>query len=168
MKSGHSMKTLKLDATYRPVEVVDCIEALVLCIVGKATAVEEYEEKISSPSITFKIPSVIVLKTVVKFFTNGFKPSRPNIIWRDTNRCQYCNKKFLSCELTLDHIMPKSRGGENTWNNLVACCKKCNQIKSDRTPQEAGMKLLKKPVKPKNSALRHAMDIEPIWGIYLW
>ena len=80
MKSGYSMKTLKLDATYRPVEVVDCIEALVLCIVGKATAVEEYEEKISSPSITFKIPSVIVLKTIVKYFTNGFKPNRTNII----------------------------------------------------------------------------------------
>tara|TARA_R110000782_G_scaffold61405_2_gene126491 strand:- start:218 stop:706 length:489 start_codon:yes stop_codon:yes gene_type:complete len=162
------MKTLKLDATYRPLEVVDCIEALVLCIIGKATAVEEYEEKISSPSITFKIPSVIVLKTIVKYFTNGFKPSRSNIIWRDNNRCQYCNKKFLSCEFTLDHIMPKSRGGENTWNNLVACCKKCNQLKSDRTPQEAGMKLSKKPVKPNNSALRHAVDIQPIWGIYLW
>ena len=69
MKSGYNMKTLKLDATYRPLEVVDCIEALVLCIIGKATAVEEYEEKISSPSITFKIPSVIVLKTIVKYFT---------------------------------------------------------------------------------------------------
>ena len=61
------MKTLKLDSTYRPLEIVDCIEALVLCIVGKATAVEEYEEIISSPSVSFRIPSVIILKNIVKY-----------------------------------------------------------------------------------------------------
>ena len=162
------MKTLKLDATYRPVAVVDCLEALVLCIVGKATAVEEYEEKISSPSVTFKIPSVIVLKTIVKYFNSGFAASRTNVIWRDNNTCQYCNKKFLSSDLTLDHVIPKSRGGANTWTNLVASCKKCNQKKANRTPEEAEMKLAKKPVKPSNSILRHTSEIEPIWGIYLW
>ena len=90
MDNEFKMKTLKLDLTYRPVGVIDCLEALVLCIVGKATAVEEYEEEISSPSITFKIPSVIVLKTVVKFISTGIRPSRNNILWRDKNQCQYC------------------------------------------------------------------------------
>ena len=162
------MKTLKLDLTYRPVGVIDCLEALVLCIVGKATAVEEYDEEVNSPSLSFKIPSVIVLKNVVKFMNQGLRPTRSNIIWRDHNKCQYCTCDFTTSELTLDHVVPRSRGGKNTWTNLVACCRKCNQAKRDRTPEEAGMELLRKPLKPHNSILRHAHGIEPIWNIYLW
>lgn len=162
------MKTLKLDSTYRPVGIIDCLEALVMCIVGKATAVEEYEEEVSSPSVTFKIPSVIVLKSVVKFINGSLNPSRNNIMWRDKNQCQYCGVIQASRELTIDHVLPRSRGGKNTWTNLVACCKKCNQKKRDRTPTEASMTLLNKPVKPKNSVLRHTNEIQPIWNIYLW
>jgi 5-methylcytosine-specific restriction endonuclease McrA len=162
------MKTLKLDATYRPIGVVDCLEALVMCIVGKATAVEEYEEEISSPSITFKIPSVIVLKTVVKFISTGIRPSRNNILWRDKNQCQYCGVIESPRDMTIDHVIPRSRGGENTWSNLVTCCKKCNQKKGNRTPEEANMSLLNKPVKPRNSILRQISDVQPIWNIYLW
>ena len=162
------MKTLKLDATYRPIGVVDCLEALVMCIVGKATAVEEYEEEISSPSITFKIPSVIVLKTVVKFISTGIRPSRNNILWRDKNQCQYCGVIESPRDMTIDHVIPRSRGGENTWSNLVTCCKRCNQKKGNRTPEEANMSLLNKPVKPRNSILRQISDVQPIWNIYLW
>ena len=162
------MKTLKLDATYRPIGVVDCLEALVMCIVGKATAVEEYEEEISSPSITFKIPSVIVLKTVVKFISTGIRPSRNNIFWRDKNQCQYCGVIESPRDMTIDHVIPRSRGGENTWSNLVTCCKRCNQKKGNRTPEEANMSLLNKPVKPRNSILRQISDVQPIWNIYLW
>lgn len=162
------MKTLKLDSTYRPVGIIDCLEALVMCIVGKATAVEEYDEEVSSPSVTFKIPSVIVLKSVVKFINGSLNPSRNNIMWRDKNQCQYCGVIQSSRELTIDHVLPRSRGGKNTWTNLVACCKKCNQKKRDRTPTEASMALLNKPVKPKNSVLRHTNEIQSIWNIYLW
>ena len=162
------MKTLKLDMTYRPLAVIDCLEALVLCIVGKAIAVEEYEQEVSSPSISFKVPSVIVLKTVVRFVSEGIRPSRSNVIWRDHNKCQYCSAQHEAIDLTLDHVMPRSRGGGNTWTNLVACCKKCNQEKRDRTPEEAGMQLIRKPLKPRSSVLRHANKIEPIWNVYLW
>jgi 5-methylcytosine-specific restriction endonuclease McrA len=168
VESEFKMKTLKLDSTYRPIGVIDCIEALVMCIVGKATAVEEYEDEISSPSVTFKIPSVIVLKNVVKFIGNGISPTRKNIIWRDSNQCQYCGVIETPSDMTVDHIIPRSRGGANSWSNLVASCKRCNQKKRDRTPEEAKMKLLKKPKKPKNSILRHIKEIEPIWNIYLW
>jgi 5-methylcytosine-specific restriction endonuclease McrA len=168
MQKEYNMKTLKLDSTYRPVGIIDCLEALVMCIVGKATAVEEYEEEVSSPSVTFKIPSVIVLKSVVKFINGSLNPSRNNIMWRDKNQCQYCGVIQASRELTIDHVLPRSRGGKNTWTNLVACCKKCNQKKRDRTPTEASMTLLNKPVKPKNSVLRHTNEIQPIWNIYLW
>ena len=163
-----NMKTLKLDSTYRPIGVIDCIEALVMCIVGKATAIEEYDEQISSPSVTFNIPSVIVLKTVVKFISGGIKPSRNNVIWRDNSQCQYCGVIEPQKDMTIDHIIPRCRGGENTWTNLVTCCKKCNQKKRDQTPEEANMKLLKKPFKPKPSLLRHTNEIIPIWNIYLW
>jgi len=168
MDKEFKMKTLKLDLTYRPVGVIDCLEALVLCIVGKATAVEEYDSEVNSPSVSFKIPSVIVLKNVVKFINQGLRPTRNNIIWRDHSKCQYCANNFALSELTLDHVVPRSRGGKNTWTNLVACCKKCNQAKRDRTPEEAGMELLRKPLKPHNSILRYASKIEPIWNIYLW
>jgi 5-methylcytosine-specific restriction endonuclease McrA len=168
MDKEYKMKTLKLDLTYRPVEIIDCLEALVLCIVGKAVAVEEYEEEISSPSVSFKIPSVIVLKKAIKFISSGIRPTRNNIIWRDNSKCQYCSKDIPSPELTLDHVVPRSKGGRNTWTNLVASCKKCNQAKRDRTPDEAGMRLLKKPVKPHNTILRYTTEIEPIWHIYLW
>ena len=168
MSAEFNMKTLKLDSTYRPVGVIDCIEALVMCIVGKATAVEEYEDEISSPSVTFKLPSVIVLKTVVKFISRGIKPSRNNILWRDKNQCQYCGVIESPREMTIDHVVPRSRGGENSWSNLVTCCKKCNQKKGNRTPQEANMSLLNKPIRPKNSILRQISDVQPIWNIYLW
>lgn len=168
MSQEFKMKTLKLDFTYRPVDIVDCLEALVLCIVGKAIAVEEYDEEIASPSVTFKIPSVIVLKNIVKYVNHELRPTRNNIIWRDNNTCQYCGYVGCSSNLTLDHVMPKSRGGQNTWKNLVASCKKCNQKKRDRTPEEAGMKLLNKPKKPKNSVLKSIKEIQPIWNIYLW
>ena len=168
MSEEFKMKTLKLDATYRPIGVVDCLEALVMCIVGKATAVEEYEEEISSPSITFKIPSVIVLKTVVKFISTGIRPSRNNILWRDKNQCQYCGVIESPRDMTIDHVIPRSRGGENTWYNIVTCCKRCNQKKGNRTPEEANMSLLNKPVKPRNSVLRQISDVQPIWNIYLW
>jgi 5-methylcytosine-specific restriction endonuclease McrA len=168
MSKEFNMKTLKLDSTYRPVGVIDCLEALVMCIVGKATAVEEYDEEISSPSVTFKLPSVIVLKTVVKFISRGIRPSRKNILWRDKHQCQYCGVIEAPNDMTIDHVIPRSRGGGNTWSNLVTCCKKCNQKKRDRTPEEANMNLLKKPIRPKNSVLRQINDVQPIWNIYLW
>jgi 5-methylcytosine-specific restriction endonuclease McrA len=168
MQKEYNMKTLKLDLSYRPIGIIDCLEALVMCIVGKAVAVEEYEEEISSPSITLKIPSVIVLRRVVKYMSNSLNANRANILWRDKNQCQYCGIVQAPKELTLDHVLPKSRDGENTWTNLVACCKKCNQEKRDRTPEEAGMSLLKKPKAPKYSILRDIKYISPSWKLYLW
>jgi hypothetical protein len=88
------MKALKLDATYRPVEVIDAVEALVLCIVGKAKAIENYTKEICSPSKSFKVPAVIVLTNVVRYRFGGISCSRQNIIWRDNNQCQYCSKVF--------------------------------------------------------------------------
>ncbi len=162
------MKALKLDATYRPVEVIDAIEALVLCIIGKAKAIETYTKQICSPSKSFDIPAVIVLKTVVKYRFGGIICNRQNIIWRDQNTCQYCGKNFSTENLTIDHLLPKSRGGKNTWKNLVAACKKCNQKKGCRTPQECGMIPIRKPAKPKATILKTTKQINHLWKNYLW
>ena len=164
------MKALKLDSAYRPLEVIDAIEALVMCIVGKALAVETYEQKISSPSKSFDLPAVIVLKTVVKFRLTTVACNRSNIIWRDSNQCQYCANHFPDDKLTMDHVIPKSRGGTNSWENLVAACRKCNQKKGSRTTKESGMYPLKKPIKPKANILRTIgkNQISELWKDYLW
>ncbi len=164
------MMALKLDASFRPIEVIDAIEALVMCIVGKATPVELYDKKINSPSKTFELPAVIVLKSIVKFRFTTVACNRQNIIWRDNNQCQYCANYFSSDKLTMDHVLPKSRGGKNTWENLVASCMKCNQKKGCRTTKESGMIPLKIPKRPKANILRTVKknQISELWKNYLW
>ena len=164
------MMALKLDASYRPIEVIDALEALVMCIIGKATPVETYDTKIRSTTKAFELPAVIVLKTIVKFRFTTVACNRTNIAWRDNNQCQYCGNYFPFNKLTMDHVLPKSRGGKNTWENLVAACMKCNQKKGSRTPQESGMIPLKKPVRPKANILRTVSksQISELWKNYLW
>ena len=163
-----SMKALKLDASYRPVEVIDAIEALVLCIIGKAKAIETYTREVCSPSRSFKLPAVIVLVNIIRYQFGGIGCNRQNVIWRDKNRCQYCGKNFPTEKLTVDHIIPKSRGGAKSWTNLVTACKKCNQKKGCRTPQECGMIPLREPSRPKATILRTATTIDDLWKNYLW
>ena len=141
-----------------------------MCIVGKAIPVETYQKKISSPSKSFDLPAVIVLKTVVKFRFTTVACNRKNIVWRDSNQCQYCANYFPSDKLTMDHVLPKSRGGQNTWENLVAACTKCNQKKGSRTTKESGMHPLRKPVRPKANILRTLSknQISELWKEYLW
>ncbi len=165
---GNKLKALKLDLTYRPIEVIDSVEALILCIVGKAIAVEKYDNTISSPSTVFQLPAVIVLRSLVKFRINNIYCTKANILGRDNYTCQYCNSKPNSKEITLDHVIPKSRGGKNTWENLVVACKKCNQKKGNKTPREANMFPLKKPRKPKYDFLQNINLVEDIWLNYLW
>jgi 5-methylcytosine-specific restriction endonuclease McrA len=167
---NNNTKTLKLDVSYRPIEIVDAVEALVLCLIGKAQAIENYKNEIKSVSDSFKLPAVIVLKRFVKFHFKVVSAHRREIILRDENKCQYCNKEFPTDKLTLDHIIPKSKGGLNTWHNLVAACKRCNQKKGNRTPEEANMKLLRIPKKPKYDILRTVgkNQISELWKDYLW
>jgi len=165
-----STKTLKLDSSYRPLEIVDSIEALVLCLIGKAYAIENYKEEIKSVSESFKLPAVIVLTRYVKFHFHTMTANRANVIWRDQNTCQYCSKEEESRVLTIDHVVPRSKGGKNTWENLVTACKKCNQKKGNKTPKEANMKLLREPKRPKSNILRAIgkKQISDLWKNYLW
>ena len=153
-----------------PLKIVDSIEALVLCLIGKAYAVESYTKQINSVSNSFKLPAVIVLTRIVKFSFKTISCKRQNIIWRDKNVCQYCSRLCCIDELTVDHVLPRSKGGLNTWENLVAACKKCNQKKGNKTPEQANMKLIKKPIKPKSCILRNVnkKQVSHLWKNYLW
>lgn len=97
------------------------------------------------------VPRIIRLLGYDKLPRQDVKFNRRNIYARDSSRCQYCGKKFSTTELSLDHVVPKSQGGKSTWDNIVCCCIKCNVKKGGRTPDQAHMHLITKPVKPKRS-----------------
>ncbi len=97
------------------------------------------------------VPKIIRLLGYDKLPAAGVKLNRRNLFARDQNRCQYCGKRFPSSELSLDHVVPRSQGGQNTWGNIVCACVRCNVRKGGRTPTEAGMKLINEPRKPRRS-----------------
>jgi 5-methylcytosine-specific restriction endonuclease McrA len=98
-----------------------------------------------------QVPRVIRLLTYDRLPRTRVKFNRRNIFARDGNRCQYCGKRFPTGELSLDHVMPRSRGGGTDWENIVCACVRCNVRKGGRTPSEAGMRLTKPPIKPRTS-----------------
>jgi len=158
--------TLKLDAAYRPLDVVNCFKSVNMVLSGRAFALENYSEEIY-PGIN--IPSVIVLKEYVRSYSFFKNCNRKNVIWRDKNTCQYCNKKYSFSELTLDHVLPKSKGGHKTWENIVACCRPCNSKKGNKLLSQTKLKLLKKPQPPKVkfTDLEIPCNILPSWEKYI-
>lgn len=104
---------------------------------------------VSTPSFRIAIPEVITLRTYDKLPVGDVKFTRRNIYEHYSYHCCYCGKKFSTHELNLEHVLPRSRGGKTDWANIVTACMPCNLKKADKLPQEAGMKLLFKPSKPK-------------------
>lgn len=147
-------KVLLLTNENEPLHITSWKRAFVLLIKGKA----EYVEKIEEVEDFIKVDNEYIPK-IIKLTYNVAVPdlelpfSRENIFFRDEYTCQYCGKKFPVSELTLDHVYPKSRFGPDIWENIATCCKECNQKKADRTPKEAGMKLIKRPNRPKDYKL---------------
>lgn len=115
--------------------------------------INESEDWIRAVNFRIQVPRVVRLLSYDRIPRTTIKFNRRNIFLRDGHRCQYCGKRYSSLRLSLDHVLPKSRGGGETWENIVCACLKCNVDKGGRTPAEAGMKLLQKPVKPKRSPL---------------
>lgn len=137
---------LVLNASYEPIHVCAVRRAIVLVVKGVAATEEEGLGELHSPSVSLAVPSVIRLLEYRRIPRQMRAISRKNILIRDQHTCQYCDRKFVQGDLTLDHVIPRSRGGANTWENLVACCLRCNNRKGDRLPHEASMRLLRKPV----------------------
>ncbi len=136
---------LVLNATFEPINVTAVRRALVLMLKGVAQAEETNHGEVHSTSKSVAVPSVIRLLSYRHIPQQSRALSRKNILLRDRNTCQFCGKLFPASELTLDHVMPRSRGGRSTWENLVACCYSCNNNKGDRTPEEAGLQLQRRP-----------------------
>lgn len=142
------MRVLALSSNYEPVGTISWEKAINLIFTDKVLTVGEYEEEIHSPSICMKLPSVVVYKNSKWRKVNSVRFSRRNVWLRDEGRCQYCSRRVSLKAFTLDHINPRSRGGQTTWTNVVACCYDCNQKKGDKTLKEACMQLQKQAIKP--------------------
>ena len=114
---------------------------------------------VHTPSLQIMVPRVIRLLEYGRIPRRELKFNRKNILVRDNYQCQYCGKKYPLGSMTIDHIIPRSRGGTTEWTNAVSCCKKCNSKKGGRMPKEAGMKLISKPQVPKfNHTISRMLD----------
>ena len=136
---------LVLNATYEPINITAVRRAIVLVLKGVATAEEEDGSFVHSARLRVRMPSVIRLTEFRRIPHQTRALSRKNILIRDRYTCQFCGRVLPASELTLDHVIPRSRGGHTDWDNLVACCHQCNNRKGDRMPEEAGLKLLRMP-----------------------
>jgi 5-methylcytosine-specific restriction endonuclease McrA len=114
---------------------------------------EEDDDWVRTATTQIQVPRVIRLLDYEKIPRHTVKFNRRNIFARDNNQCQYCGKRFPTSELSLDHIVPRSQGGESTWENIVCACIDCNVRKGGRTPKQAHLSLIRKPEKPKRSPL---------------
>jgi len=160
-------KVLVLNQDYRVLTVCSVHRAFLLVYAEKAELVNNSKNAfLRTVNAAYPIPSIIRLQDYVKVPYKGVVMSRQNIFKRDGHFCQYCKAKG---ELTLDHVMPRSRGGLTTWENLITACKPCNSRKGDFTPEEANMPLLRKPYKPSFFIFLRDFSgtIDDEWLIYL-
>ncbi len=163
---------LVLNASYEPINVCAARRAMVLVLKGVASAEELSLNDVHTARYTLKMPSVIRLLEYRRIPHQTRALSRKNILMRDRYTCQYCHRTLNSNELTLDHVVPRSRAGESSWENLVACCNPCNNRKGSRTPEEAGMRLAKAPRPFSLHTSRHLMRLlgksDDNWRKYLF
>ena len=170
--SGLHNPVLVLNASYEPINICAARRALVLVLKGVASSEEVSPNFLHSARHRLPVPSVIRLLEYRRIPHQTRALSRKNILMRDRYTCQYCQRTAPSSELTLDHVVPRSRAGETTWENLVACCYRCNNQKGSRTPEEAGMKLARLPRPFSLHTSRHLMRLlakgEDQWRKYLF
>ena len=166
-------RTLILNQTYRPHEVVDWKDAVTRMFKGTIEVLVQYDEILAhldrqtlhtfpdlkralrqvigtdAESLNIKVPAVAVLRRKVSNVKGGVKFSKINVCLRDDFRCQYCGTQLPMSKLNYDHVLPRSKGGDTVWENIVMACYTCNGKKKNLTPAEAGMKLLSVPMQPK-------------------
>ena len=142
-----SAPVLVLNQNYQPLNICNVRRAVVLVCVGKAEIITNGNMEIKSISSILPEPTVIRLSHMVKRPPSKSKLSRKAVFFRDKFTCQYCNNK--TTQLTLDHVIPRSKGGAHTWENVTSACIKCNHKKASKTPREASMKLISKPMAPR-------------------
>ncbi len=161
---------LVLNSTYEPLNIVPVQRAIVLLLKEKAEVVEAAQSQIRAEHLAMDWPLVIRLIAFVPLPRRLPLPlSRRTVLARDMYTCQYCGSQPGRQELTVDHVIPRSRGGKTIWENVVAACGSCNRRKGDRTPEEAQMQLRIKPARPQFVAivLLHESNAHTVWRKYL-
>lgn len=144
------METLVLNLKYQPVARVSWQRAITLLFAGKVEVVDTYEDRtIRSVSFEVRMPSVVRFLCGLAWRKPAVRFSRENVYLRDEGRCQYCTRTVSRAEATFDHVVPRRLAGHTGWDNIVIACVPCNQRKGGRTPDQAGMKLLRQPFKPQ-------------------
>ena len=162
--------TLVLNASYEPINVISARRALTLVMCGKAHVEAPSGHFVRTPKMSIQVPSVVRLLVYRRMPRLNRAVSRKSVMMRDRFTCQYCHRQFDAKKLTLDHVIPRSRGGGSTWENLVAACYACNNRKRDRTPSEAGMALQRKPAAMGIHTKHRLMmgNAESAWDKYLF
>jgi 5-methylcytosine-specific restriction endonuclease McrA len=189
-------RTLILNSFYRPHEIVDWKDAVTRMFKGSVEVLAQYDEVIAHldqrtlqtfpelkralrqvtqtdvESIDIKVPAVAVLRRKVAPVKSGVKFSKLNVCQRDEFKCQYCSTELPISKLNYDHVIPRFQGGKTVWENIVMSCYPCNDKKRNRTPDQAGMKLLKVPVKPavlpmSGPVIVPGDDVPEEWGPYI-
>lgn len=165
-----STRVLLLSPWMSPLKVISWQMAIRLLYQAKVNAIEYYDEEISSPSVTWQMPAVLQLRKPLDSMKRGIKFSRINVFTRDNFKCQYCGTRKEMKELNYDHVVPRIKGGKTVWENIATSCYPCNDRKAGRTPEQAGMKLLKRPVKPKSLPISYIQldrkTIPDVWKPY--
>src|ERR1700733_7211316 len=154
------MRTLLLTPWMAPHKIISWERAVVLLVLDKVDVLEQYDEEIRSRSFALRPPAVVRLKKAGALTKHAVRFSRINVYTRDGFRCQYCGERKEMRDLNYDHVVPRVRGGHTVWENIVTSCYACNDRKGSRTPEEAGMKLLRKPIKPKSLPLTSAFRVD--------
>jgi 5-methylcytosine-specific restriction endonuclease McrA len=170
---GQSFPALVLNADFRPLSYFplsiwswqDAVKAVFL---DRVSVLNEYEAEVHSPTLTMRLPSVIALK---EYIPSARRPAftRFNVFLRDHFACQYCGDHRPTHDLTFDHVIPRSRGGQHVWDNVVAACRRCNHVKADRHVAELGWRLRHQPGPPSGLAWRiiGTGHRDPRWLPYL-
>ena len=162
-------KVLILNQNYEPMSVINVRKAIILLYLGKAEMIAEKEGmQVRSVSTSYPFPSIVRLSVYVRVPYKKIILSRKNILRRDAHRCQYCGRGDVT--LTVDHVLPLSRGGDETWENLVTACVSCNNRKGDRTPDESQMPLRRRPMRPNHVTFisHYVGTLDERWKPYLF
>ncbi len=167
---------LLLNASYEPLRLITVQRAVGLMLAGKVQAVEGIAARLRTPRTIFEVPAVLSLRYYVNVPRRGAAWSRRAVLRRDGWTCVYCGvqpgdrrrgRVLARADFTVDHIVPRCRGGRNTWSNTACACYTCNQRKADRTPHEAGMPLRFEPRLPRTNYLVASGEIPVEWRKYI-
>lgn len=164
-------QVLVLNATYEPLNVISVRRAVLLLLKEKAEIVEAAGAWLHSQQMALPVPLVIRLVCYVRIPRHFSLPlSRRTVLARDHYTCQYCGERLPKAVLTMDHVQPRSKGGETCWENVVAACASCNRRKGGRTPEEARMPLLREPRRPRYLALTllEEASAPQAWNKYMY